>query len=70
MGRSKGPESALEVVGVVPVAMVLVETKDVFQFGDGLGKSIVESGAMVVPDIFDGLEDLLFHDEHTVQLTV
>ncbi|MBW2189894.1 MAG: hypothetical protein JRG93_09970 [Deltaproteobacteria bacterium] len=52
------------------MAMVLVETKDVFQFGDGLGKSIVEGGAMVVPDIFDGLEDLLFHDGHTDQLTV
>ncbi|MBW2161957.1 MAG: hypothetical protein JRH14_18655 [Deltaproteobacteria bacterium] len=57
-------------VGIVPMAMVLVETKDVLQCGNGLGKSIVEGGAMVAPDFFDRLEDLLFHGGHTVQLTV
>ncbi|MBW2161247.1 MAG: hypothetical protein JRH14_15005 [Deltaproteobacteria bacterium] len=54
----------------MPVALVIVETKEVLQFADGLGKSVFEGGAMVAPDSFDGLADLLFHDEHTVQLTV
>jgi len=54
----------------VPVALVLVETKEAFQFADGLVESIFEGGAIAAPDIFDGLADLLFHDEHTDQLTV
>ncbi|UCF46360.1 MAG: hypothetical protein JSU89_04010 [Myxococcales bacterium] len=52
------------------MAMVLVDTKEVLQLGDRLGKSIAEGGAMVVPDIFDGFEDLLFHDGHADQVTV
>jgi hypothetical protein len=70
VGCGKGPESALELLGIVPMAMVLVETKDVFQFGDGLSKSVSKCVAVVAPDIFDALEDLLFHHGHTGQLTV
>jgi hypothetical protein len=58
------------VVGIVPMAMVLVDTKKVFQLGDGLGNSITEGSTMVVPDIFDVLEDLLFHGGHADQVTV
>jgi hypothetical protein len=58
------------VVGIVAVALVVVETKEVVELTDRLGKSIVEGGAMVAPDIFDGLTDLLFHDECTDQVTV
>ena len=52
------------------MAMVLVDTNEVFQLGDGLGKSITEGITMVVPDIFDVLEDLLFHGGHADQVTV
>ena len=46
------------------MTMVLVETNEVFEPGDSLGKSIAEGHAVVMPDIFDVLEDLLFHDGH------
>ena len=64
VGLGKRTESAFESVGVVPVAMVLVETKEVFEFTDGLGKRLVEGGAVVAPDLFDAMADLLFHHEY------
>lgn len=48
------------------MAMVLVETKEVVQSGDGLAKSLFEGVAVVAPNIFDSLENLFFHDVHTV----
>ncbi len=67
---TEGPKRAPQLFRIVPMAMVLVQTKEALQFADGLRKSLVDRGAMVAPDIFDGLENLLFHDGHGDQPTV
>jgi hypothetical protein len=67
--RSKRSKRLLELLSIVSVAMILVHVEKVLQPVDGLAERIVEGGAVVAPDIFNRLEELLFHDG-TDQLTV